>query len=207
MRILPRSPYALAVIGAVVVVALAWTGRHRYSLVGPGQPAPTFTARTLDGDTVTLEDYAGQVVLLNIWATWCTPCREEMPSMERLYSRFRDRGSDFRILAVSIDAATGEDDAFGNTGGDIRAFAEELGLTFTILHDPSGRIQRVYQTTGVPESFLIARDGTVFRRLAGAVDWDTSEWEAAISRLLDAPQDRSDDQEDSKAPGGSPAQH
>lgn len=201
MRILPRSPYAWAALGAVAVVLVAWTGRSRYTVVGPGQPAPMFTARTLDGDTVTLEDYAGQVILLNIWATWCTPCREEMPSMERLYSRFQAHGSDFRILAVSIDAATGQEDDFGNRGGDIRAFAEDLSLTFTILHDPSGQIQRIYQTTGVPESFLIARDGTIYRRLAGAVDWDTPEWDAAISRLLGERQEGSGKPEDAGLPG------
>jgi len=201
MRILPRSPYAWAAILAAVVVLLAWTGRGRYRVVGPGQPAPTFTASTLDGDTISLEDYRGQVLLLNIWATWCTPCREEMPSMERLYSQFQARGADFRILAVSIDAATGQQDDSGNVGGDIRAFVEELGLTFTILHDPSGRIQRIYQTTGVPESFLIARDGTIVRRLAGAVEWDTPEWESAITRLLGAGPGSADTTERTDAAG------
>ena len=79
MRLLPRSPYALAVIGAAVVVALAWTGRGRYRMVGPGAPAPSFTATTLDGDAVTLGDYSNRVILLNVWATWCPPCSTSSP--------------------------------------------------------------------------------------------------------------------------------
>jgi peroxiredoxin len=154
-------------------------------MVGPGAPAPPFTATTLDGDAVTLDDYADRVILLNVWATWCPPCREEMPSMERLYLRFQERGSPFEILAVSIDASPGEKDSAGNVGGDLRAFAEEYGLTFTILHDPTGHIQQIYQTTGIPESFLIGRDGVIRRRVAGAVDWDTPEWDAVIARLVE----------------------
>jgi peroxiredoxin len=154
-------------------------------MVGPGAPAPSFTATTLDGDAVTLGDYNDRVILLNVWATWCPPCREEMPSMERLYRRFQERGTPFEVLAVSIDASPGEKDSVGNVGGDLKAFAEEFGLTFTILHDPAGRIQQIYQTTGVPESFLIGRDGVIHRRVAGAVDWDTPEWDATIARLVD----------------------
>lgn len=184
MRILPRSPYALAVIGAALVVVLAWTGRGRYQMVGPGVSAPSFTATTLGGDTVTLEGYADHVILLNVWATWCPPCREEMPSMERLYRRLKARGAPFEILAVSIDAPLGTRDAVGNVGGDLRAFAEEYGLTFTILHDPTGRIQRIYQTTGVPESFVIDRNGVIYRRVVGSVDWDAPEWDVAITRLV-----------------------
>ncbi|MDP2958255.1 MAG: TlpA disulfide reductase family protein [Longimicrobiales bacterium] len=183
MGMLPRSPYVVTLIGVAVVLGLAWTGRGRYRLIGPGTPAPSFTASTLSGDTVTLEGYPDRVILLNIWATWCPPCREEMPSMERLHRRQRERGVPFEILAVSIDAAQGESDALGNPGGDLQAFAKELDLTFTILHDPTGRIQRTYRTTGVPESFLIGRDGIIFRRLVGAVEWDTPEWDATIRRL------------------------
>jgi cytochrome oxidase Cu insertion factor (SCO1/SenC/PrrC family) len=106
-----------------------------------------------------------------------------MPSVERLYRRLQEQGVPFEVVAVSIDARTGDKDVAGNVGGDLAAFVEAFELTFTVLHDPSGRIQRTYQTTGVPESFLIAREGTVYRRLVGAVEWDTPEWEEAITRL------------------------
>jgi len=185
MRVLPRSPYVLAILGAAALVAVAWGSRGRYQMVGPGTEAPEFTATTLAGDTAHLGDYRGRIVLLNIWATWCSPCREEMPSMERLYQRLRERGVPFEVVAVSIDARAGEKDASGKVGGDLAAFVEEFGLTFTVLHDPTGRIQRTYQTTGVPESFLIAREGTIYRRLVGAVEWDTAEWERTIERLAE----------------------
>lgn len=189
-RRLPRRlPYWLFIIGLGVLVVFAWTQRRSGRYVAPGTQAPAFSARTLDGDSVTLEDYAGSVILLNVWATWCPPCREEMPSMERLYRYYQDSGRDFRILAVSVDAQIGLADEKGNLGGDLQSFKEEFDLTFTILHDPSGDIQRIYQTTGVPESFIIDREGVIRRRLAGATDWDTPEYRALIDRLLDGSQD------------------
>jgi len=185
MRLIPRSPYATAIILAGAVVVAAWVNQGNYQPVGPGTAAPPFQASTLGGELASLDDYAGRVVLLNIWATWCPPCREEMPSMEGLYRYFEDRGEDFEILAVSVDRGVGQADEVGNEGGDLVAFVEEFGLTFTILHDPAGDIQRIYQTTGVPESFIISRDGTIIRRLAGGTNWDTPDYRALFQRLLD----------------------
>jgi alkyl hydroperoxide reductase subunit AhpC len=105
-----------------------------------------------------------------------------MPSMQRLYEALD--GTDFEILAVSIDARLGDVDAGGRPGGDIGAFAAQLGLTFPILHNPAGDIQRAYQTTGVPESFVIDRDGTIQKKIAGPTRWDASENEGLIRRLL-----------------------
>ena len=122
-----------------------------------------------------LADYRGKVVLLNVWATWCPPCRIEMPSMERLHKTLA--GTDFRIVAVSVD----EDDSTV-----VNAFVRELGLTFDILHDQTGAIQGIYQTTGVPESFVIDRDGVIVKKVIGAVEWDGPVNEALIRRLLDA---------------------
>lgn len=112
--------------------------------------------------------------------------------MERLFRHFKAQNAPFEILAVSIDAKKGERDAFGNQGGDLAAFAEEYGLTFTILHDPSGRIQQKYQTTGVPESFLIGRDGIIYRRVAGAANWDAEGYREVIERLLAAEDTRNE---------------
>ena len=182
---LPRRPYAFAILASAALVGVAWAGRNGRRVPGPGVRAPAFEVMTLTGERARLADYAGRVILLNIWATWCPPCREEMPSMQRLYERFQKVGADFTIMAVSIDAPLGKADANGKVGGDLRAFAEEYGLTFPILHDPSGDIQRIYYTTGVPESFLIGRDGIIYRRLAGATNWDSEEHQAAVRRLLD----------------------
>lgn len=177
-----KSPYFWALVAAVTVVAVAWVGRERYRPIVAGTPAPDFTAKDMSGVEARLSDYRGKVVLLNVWATWCPPCREEMPSMQRLYEAVE--GSDFVILAVSIDARKGEQDPFGREGGDLAAFAEEMGLTFTILHDPEGLIQATYQTTGVPETFLIGRDGLIYKKVAGGTQWDAPENLELVRRLL-----------------------
>jgi len=146
--------------------------------VGVGADAPEFRLPDLaTGDTVSLrERYAGKVTLVNIWATWCVPCRAEMPSMEQLYTGLALRG--FAIAAISIDEGPPE---------DVRAFAEELKLTFDILHDRSTRIQQAYQTTGVPESFLLNREGLIVKRVIGAHDWNSPANRALVQRLLDEP--------------------
>lgn len=176
-------PYLVAILVAAGVVGFAWFARDRFQPVGPGSQAPIFEAVTLDGEPVTLRNYLGKVILLNVWATWCPPCVWEMPSMQRLYEEFE--GQDFEVVAVSIDAPAGQRDVFGRPGGDIRAFADSLALTFPILHDPEGRIQRTYQTTGVPESFLIGRDGRIYRKVSGATEWDRPQYIEFIQRLLD----------------------
>jgi thiol-disulfide isomerase/thioredoxin len=115
------------------------------------------------------------VVLLNVWATWCQPCRVEMPSMERLHRAFA--GTDFRIVAVSIDKEGPE---------VVEQFVKELGLTFDVLHDQTADIQRIYQTTGVPESFVIDRNGVIIKKVIGAAEWDGPVTETLLRRLLDA---------------------
>ena len=174
------------VLGVVAVLALGlWTATHflRDELfpVTIGREAPDFHAVTLDAapEPRTLADYRGQVVLLNVWATWCGPCREEMPSIEALHRRYGPRG--LKVVAVSIDDPGAEE--------AIRAFAHEYGLTFDILYDASGEIQRIYQTTGVPETFVIGRDGIIRRKQIGATDWSSPANRAIIARLLGVPGD------------------
>lgn len=175
--------YLAAVVVSVAIVATAWLARDRFTPLGPGDRAPSFTYSDLSGTPVSLDDLRGKVVLVNVWATWCAPCRVEMPSMQRLYETME--GQPFEILAVSIDSPQGITDAFGRPGGDLAAFADSLGLTFPILHDPQGLIQRDYQTTGVPESFLIGKDGTIFRKVIGSTEWDYPIWLEQIERLVD----------------------
>jgi peroxiredoxin len=143
--------------------------------VGVGFRAPEFEAKSLSDPTRVgrLSDYRGSVVLLNVWATWCDPCRREMPSIEKLYQELGPKG--FRVVAVSIDD--------GGAAADIREFAREHGLTFDILHDPTGAIQLVYQLIGVPESFLIDQDG-VIRKTAFESDWYSAENRDLVARLL-----------------------
>ena len=172
-----------AVVGIVVAglalgaAALTWVAPD--SAVEISRPAPNFRAVDLaTRDTVSLEDYRGSVTLVNIWATWCLPCREEMPSMQTLYDSLSTRG--FRIAAISIDEGSPE---------DVTAFAGKLGLTFDILHDRSGTVQRLYQTTGVPESFLLDRRGRLVKRVIGAHDWSSPANVGTVERLLRQPEE------------------
>ncbi len=145
-----------------------------------GADAPDFAARPVLAALPAakgIDDYRGEVVLLNIWATWCGPCRIEMPSMQRLQERLGPQG--LRIVAVSVDDP--------GSAGAIRTFAQELGLTFELLHDPTKAIERTFQTTGVPETFLIGRDGTIRRRSIGAEAWDSESNVAQLERLLAEP--------------------
>ncbi len=180
-----NRPYAYALLGVVLVIVLAWVNQDRIQPVTAGTTAPEFEVNDLDGGLARLSDHEGEVVLLNIWATWCLPCRVEMPSMERLYQEIGGEG--FEIMAVSIDAALGQFDLAGRPGGDIEVFADSLGLTFPMLHDPSGGIERLYRTTGVPETFLIGRDGIIYKKVAGGTEWDAPQHKELIQRLLAAP--------------------
>jgi len=181
-RSFTRSPYLWAIVGFAAVVTAAWVGRENYQPVITGSAAPDFEMTAMDGSTETVEQYRGKVVLLNVWATWCGPCLQEMPAMQRLHEALE--GTDFEILAVSVDARVGEADLGGRAGGDLEAFAKELGLTFRILHNPAGDIQRAYQTTGVPESFVIDRQGVIVKKIAGPTEWDAPVNQELIRRLL-----------------------
>jgi cytochrome c biogenesis protein CcmG, thiol:disulfide interchange protein DsbE len=175
------------VAGVTVLLALllgaGWMVRDRFLPVDVGTRAPAFQATDLEGRPVSLADLRGEVVLLNIWATWCGPCRDEMPSMQRLHQELGPRG--LRIVAVSVDAAAGARGRGGQAGGNVAAFARELGLTFSIWHDPAGTIERAYRTTGVPESFVIDRDGVIQKKVIGATEWDTGSHPELIRRLLE----------------------
>ena len=170
-------------VGSVVMaLVLGAAALARYGPEGPrvevGASAPDFTAIHLGtGDSVTLhERYKGSVTLVNIWATWCVPCRAEMPAMEKMYQALAPNG--FKIAAVSIDEGAPD---------DVRAFGQELGLTFDLLQDRSTKVQQIYQTTGVPESFLLDREGVIVKRVIGAHDWASPVNRALIERLLDQP--------------------
>ncbi len=173
----------LAVLVAAGVLVALWIVRQRDQPVVAGFRAPDFAVADEQGETVTLATYGGKVVLLNVWATWCGPCREEMPSMQRLYDRFSPE--DFEIAAISVDALPDRTDEQGNPGGDPFAFARDLGLTFPILLDPAGEIQRIYRTSAVPESFLIGRDGVIYKKVAGSTDWESPANVELVRRLVE----------------------
>jgi peroxiredoxin len=142
-----------------------------------GEPARDFTYPDLNDVPVTLSDFYGdKVVVINIWATWCTSCRKELPTLQAMYQRLK--GEDLEVLAVSIDA-------LGKKA--IVPFMKELGLTFPALQNPSGDIQQLYGTTGVPESFMIDKGGKIALVEVGAGDWSTPKRIAFVKNLMSEP--------------------
>jgi cytochrome c biogenesis protein CcmG, thiol:disulfide interchange protein DsbE len=165
----------LAILAGGLWAATHFLGDELFPVV-VGSDAPGFSAATLDAAprVKTLTDYRGKVVLLNIWATWCGPCRTEMPSMEALHQEFAPRG--LKVVAVSIDDA-GQEQA-------IRDFVREYALSFEVLHDASGAIQRIYQTTGVPETMVIGADGVIRKKVIGASEWNSPANRKLVDQLL-----------------------
>ena len=162
---------------ALVAVALglaAAGGLIALARRGP-RLAPDFAVPDLQGRAVRLSSLRWKVVLLNLWATWCAPCREEMPSMERLYAHLHDR--DFQLLAVSQD----EDGTKA-----VAPFVRELGLTFPVLVDPEHQVGDSYGVWGYPETFVIDRNGYVVERVIGPRDWASPEEVRALEALIAA---------------------
>jgi len=164
-----------------VVVLLGWLHRDTVP-VQPGLAAPAFGAPSLRGDTVELESLRGKVVLLNAWATWCEPCRWEMPAIQRLYDEFGSRG--LVVLAVSQDEAPGPDAIEGGTLKDVAGFVAQNHLTFTVLLDPRRRLQQIYTIVGLPTTFIIDRQGRIVRKVLGPARWDEPPYSREIQRLL-----------------------
>jgi peroxiredoxin len=166
---------ALLLFASTVAAACERPDTGAIRRIQAGDPAPSYQAATLAGDTVSLASLRGEPVMLNIWATWCIPCREEMPALEALHRQYADAG--LRIVGVSVDAA-------GLTR-DIEAFLGDVGVTFTILHDPAERVTRQFRTIGVPETFLIDRDGVIVRRWIGKFDPFAEDVQRDVRRVLE----------------------
>jgi cytochrome c-type biogenesis protein len=145
-----------------------------YRPLAAGDDVPAFGAPVLDGDSLQLASLRGQPVLLNVWATWCPPCREEMPALQTLHEEYGPRG--LRVVGVSVDSHGSE--------ATIRRFLEEGGYSFTILHDAADAVSRQFRTIGVPETFLIDGEGRVVRRWIGKFDPLAADVVADIEPLL-----------------------
>ncbi len=135
--------------------------------------AHDFSLSTLDGKQASLNDYRGKVVLLNFWATWCAPCRKEMPSIQTLWDRYKDQ--DLVVLAVSEDDGERE---------QITKFIRKINVNFPILLDHDLKIGDSYMLPGLPTTYLIGRDGTVAATIVGTQDWSRREAQALIQYLL-----------------------
>ena len=145
----------------ILVLGLAWilasadkSGSSTAGLVPAPQVgflAPDFELKTTDGETVRLSDLRGQAVLVNLWATWCPPCRAEMPAIQKIHNEYKDRG--LTVLAVNM--------TYQDTQSDIAPFIAEYGLTFPILLDETDSVGSAYQLRSLPSSFFIDREGII----------------------------------------------
>ncbi|MGH7422299.1 MAG: redoxin domain-containing protein [Candidatus Methylomirabilales bacterium] len=138
-----------------------------------GYIAPDFALPSLGGQTVRLSDLRGKAVLLNFWATWCAPCRLEMPTMDKAYQEYKSRG--LEILAVSLDAGS---------NSVVKNFMRELKLDFPVLLDPDMEVLRLYRMVGIPASFLIDKQGIVRHREVGYRDWTDPESRKLLEAVL-----------------------
>lgn len=155
-------------------VVVAVQRRDAPSTLAPARfPAPDFTLRSLDGTSLTLSAWRGKAVLLNFWATWCVPCRTEMPAIERLYRRYRAQG--LEVAAINLDALSAD---------GVHAFLKEVSVTFPVLLDPQWSTTSAYRVLGLPTTYLIDASGDVVAREVGARDWDDAATHAAVTRLL-----------------------
>jgi thiol-disulfide isomerase/thioredoxin len=175
-----RLVVATAIVAAAVT-GLTYAGAFAttVSAVSPGAPAPDFRAFTLDTAPAIkgIGDYRGEVVLLNLWATWCGPCEWEMPALEALHRDFSPHG--LRVVAVAVD-----DPGFEQR---VRDFVRRKALTFEVLSEGTGRIESDYEARGIPATYLIGRDGLIRKRVAGASDWNSPANRALVAQLLGVP--------------------
>jgi cytochrome c biogenesis protein CcmG/thiol:disulfide interchange protein DsbE len=168
-----------------LVFGIVWMQSAKYELLAVGKQAPDFDLTDLNDKPQRLSDFRGKVVFLNFWATWCKPCREEMPSMEVLHKNFEKDG--LVILAVSIDRVT--------TTKDIPPFIKGMNLTFPVLIDSWGKTDKPYKRMGVPETFIIDQQGVIREIVIGPRDWTRLDSLQILTKLLnvtpktaDAPQ-------------------
>lgn len=137
-----------------------------------GGPAPELELRALDGPAHRLADYRGKVVLVNFWATWCEPCRDEMPAMQRLKEKLA--GRPFTVLAVNLDEPEAR----------IRSFLSQVKVDFTVLLDPGRKAARSWNARILPASFLIGPDGRIRYSIVGEIDWDHARVVSRIAELF-----------------------
>jgi peroxiredoxin len=166
-----RTPRLGILLAVTLAVACSSSEKHGPVVDGP---APAYGAATLDGDTVSLASMKGEVVLLNLWATWCAPCRHETPFLESLYKERSGQG--LEIVGVSMDT--------GDARDQVKSFIQEYGVTYRILVDPQMRAMDTFQVLGLPATFLIDRDGVLRWMRFGPVSESDNEFMTALETTL-----------------------
>jgi peroxiredoxin len=166
----------VAALGLLLVGKAADAREHLLEAMGmakvPPKAAPDFTLPTTDGQQVSLQQYRGKVVFLNFWATWCIPCREEMPALERLHQTYQTQ--DLAILSIDLKESADQ----------VKVFFQKHSLSFPALLDQDGSVFRDYLVAGMPTTYLIGRDGTMLARGVGGRDWTRAEALQLIQELI-----------------------
>ena len=175
-RLRHRTRAASGVASAALVFVFGGCGGDAAprAVVAVGAPVPSYSAEKADGSPIALADLKGQVVLLNIWATWCKPCRQEIPAVETLHQRHREAG--LVVAGVSIDV---DEDR-----KKVAEFAGALGASYAIWYDPDDRVSTTFLALGVPASYLIGRDGTLRWRHVGPITAEDGALNAALKVAL-----------------------
>jgi cytochrome c biogenesis protein CcmG, thiol:disulfide interchange protein DsbE len=176
-RVVRHVTTIVAALGLLLAAKAADAQEHLYEAMGmakvPPKAAPDFTLPTIDGKEVSLRDYRGKVVFLNFWATWCIPCREEMPALERLHQTYH-QSQDFAVISIDHKESAEQ----------VKAFFQKHELSFPALLDQSGSVSRDYLVTGMPTTYLIGRDGMLLARGIGGRDWTRAEALNLIKALV-----------------------
>jgi cytochrome c biogenesis protein CcmG/thiol:disulfide interchange protein DsbE len=175
-RVVGPAAVLLTALAVFLVAKGAVAKEHLFEAMGmakvAGQKAPDFTLSGVDGTQVSLQQYKGKVIFLNFWATWCIPCREEMPALEKLHHTYR--AQDLVVLAIDLKESPEQ----------VKAFFEKHALSFPSVIDPNGAVFRAYSVTGMPTTYLIGRDGTILARGIGGRDWTRAEAHELIRELV-----------------------
>jgi len=164
-------PGALGAVACLLLAACAGADQ-----TGPrvGRAAPAYAGEALSGDTVSLESLRGNVVLLNLWATWCAPCRRETPFLQDLHEEWNDQG--LEVVGVALDSPGARE--------RVDAFVEEFGVTYTVLYDPQMRAMDLYRVLGLPGTFLVDREGTLVWMRFGELKVDDPGFHEALEVAL-----------------------
>jgi peroxiredoxin len=167
-----HATLGLALVGTLVVILAFASAGHAAAI---GDQAPDFTLPTLSGETVSLDSLKGKVLLLNFWASWCTPCQEELPEFQKFHQKYQDRG--FSVVGINIDKRQAK----------AEKFVELFGLTFPVVLDPDSATIREYKGRSMPISYLVDQQGVIRQVFFGFNPSKLPGMEAAITEVLDAP--------------------
>lgn len=166
--------FALTIALLLLATVPAQAADTTAKTLAPGASAPEFTLKDLDGKPHKLSDYRGKVVAVNFWATWCPPCRKELPSMERTYQTLKHKN--FVILGVEV----------GEEWDAVQSFLNQVPVTYPILLDKDSAVSQKWKIIGLPATYLIDARGRIVEIINGGRDWDDPKFRSKLTKLLKA---------------------